>query len=1228
MLRLSAVFHRSAERHCYRYFATGSSGKPSVTKKKKKLSSKTAKYINFFFLRKKQREERIRFNHVRRKKVKEVPSAFHVVCHLKNEKLQFLHRYPVSKEYPILENLHEENEVGERYEEKNSLALVSERHKRKPLEVFPYEACPNGEDERDTGGIIIHSDNFRKGENKEKTLFKRVEEDGLFFPCLNIKEDKRSKELKSLNSVNSVIDIRKNKDMCMLYLITSLINIYHDNNYYYLILKMMRDVKYMLQYMNGKHISMIIYNIYRHCLIQYTRSLFAKDNPENANAYFDLMYIIDYHPFVHDKEDKIKYITVDTHLVRNFLISLSCHLKKHLYDEKDINILSSILFVFSFFSVNDIKLNSLLIDRIFKSIHIKRNQKIKYFSLISLSFVKLKLFYAKFFFLHSYIITKNMNKMIKKWEKLLTKKKKKKKKKKLSQINLFDMHKRKKKFTLINLKDILTYFHIIEKNKLKNDNFVRLLLKYGHLFFRKKVIHEQDIYAYSYAGSYSVVGCTHDVEEDLTKASLYRHSMRNVSTTSKSTGDAEALWRKKHLLSYGSVVQKRGKNKKINKYLAIYSLYRINKSFQRREDGRGGYLTGRMPDCMLDRGVDIFSITMLLSQLVSYDHLCLKRIAAFNHLVKLYIDIVRSTDLRNVHFFYTYKIVQINRWANIYNNFLTKLVHSSLHYKCKQVTLFSIGSIVQTFYAESLSYYLVRLLEELVKGKIRDYKLNNAIFAHLVQFFKYREKASISQALLHRCVKLLSLLKDGYSAVETSYAETPAEGSMSLYRNFHFLVFQSLGRINWNSVDNVHLLKFYKYMDKLRWRCCHRDVHVVWEQVRLKIKERVHLFNLPELMKLYLHSSDTSKRTTFHINYLFDCILSSSRRLIGGKGDTDVGIADVDVDGDVFISFFKTTFTHLYLWETREKTFFIRNFNPIAVKLIDVYKKYILRNVERLKRKYLYVIIMYSFFYLSVLLRRRKKMNVQNGGRAIRKGIRDIGRIAPDIFHIMNTTLQQWIFGNDEKSHLVYIFLIYFHIVNRGRKGNVLFKEEHSKKFMEDISKRCIKRMNHVYMSHFSYSTLTYINPLILFFLFKYDIFLKYYNSRKKKKKMEKILNSVIIYRHLLNTKKDRNFLEIIFYTITKNNSILHNDPFDDFTHLYFNKMTYKQCTPTVVEKLPKRRKLYNDMLEWTTLVNTLHEKEDNNSVSILYNFIARRRVVESAIRVALNRSRPEMRAW
>ncbi|SBT36396.1 conserved Plasmodium protein, unknown function [Plasmodium ovale wallikeri] len=1086
----------------------------------------------------KQREERIRFNHVRRKKVKEVPSAFHVVCHLKNEKLQFVQRYPVCKEHPILENLYEENEVGEGYEEKNSLALVSKRHKRKPLEFFPYEACPNGEDERDTGGIIIHSDNFGKGENKEKTLFKRVEEDGLFFPCFNIKEDKRSKELKSLNIVNSVIDIRKNKDMCMLYLITSLINIYHDNNYYYLILKIMKDIKYMLQYMNGKHISMIIYNIYRHCLIQYTRSLFARDNPENAHAYLDLMYIIDYDPFVHDTEEKIKYITVDTHLVRNFLISLSCHLKKHLYNEKDINILSSILFVFSFFSVNDIKLNSLLIDRIFK-----------------------------------------------------------------------------------------------KKNKLKNDNFVRLLLKYGHIFFRKKVIHEQDMYAYSYTGSYSLAGCTHDVEEDMTKTPLYRHSMRNVSTTSKNTRYAEALWKKKHLLSYGSVVQKKGKNKKINKYLAIYSLYRINKSLQRREDGRGGYLTERMPDCMLDRVMDIFSITMLLSQLVNYDHLCLKRIEAFNHLVKLYIDIVRSTDLRNVHFFYTYKIVQINRWANIYNNFLTKLVHSSLHYKCKQVVLFSMGSIVQTFYAEGLSYYMVRLLEELVRGKIRDYKLNNAISTHLVRFFKYREKESISQALLHRCVKLLSLLKDGHSAVETSYAETPAEGSLSLYRSFHLLVFQSLGRINWNCIDNVHLLKFYKYMDKLRWRCCHRDVHVVWDQVRLKIRERVHLFNLPELMKLYLHSSDTSKRTTFHINYLFDCILSSSGRLIGGKGDADVGITGVgitgvDIDGEVFISFFKTTFTHLYLWETQGKTFFIRNFNPVAVKLIDVYKKYILRNVEKLKRKYLYVVIMYSFFYLSVLLRRKKKMNVEKGGMAIRKGIRDIGRIAPDIFHIMNTTLQQWIFGDDEKSHLVYIFLLHFHIVNRGRKGNVLFKEEHSKRFMEDISKRCIRRMNHIYMSHFSYSTLTYINPLILFFLFKYDIFLKYYNNRKKKKKMEKILNSVIIYRHLLNTKKDRNFLEIIFYTITKNNSILHNDPFDDFTHLYFNKMTYKQCTPTVVEKLPKRRKLYSDMLEWTTLVNTLHEKEDNNSVSVLYNFIARRRVVESAIRVALNRSRPEMRAW
>ncbi|SBT36789.1 conserved Plasmodium protein, unknown function [Plasmodium ovale wallikeri] len=1111
MLGLSSIFHRSAERHCYRYFATSPSGKPSVTKNKKKLSSKTAKYINFFFLRKKQREERIRFNHVRRKKVKEVPSAFHVVCHLKNEKLQFVQRYPVCKEHPILENLYEENEVGEGYEEKNSLALVSKRHKRKPLEFFPYEACPNGEDERDTGGIIIHSDNFGKGENKEKTLFKRVEEDGLFFPCFNIKEDKRSKELKSLNIVNSVIDIRKNKDMCMLYLITSLINIYHDNNYYYLILKIMKDIKYMLQYMNGKHISMIIYNIYRHCLIQYTRSLFARDNPENAHAYLDLMYIIDYDPFVHDTEEKIKYITVDTHLVRNFLISLSCHLKKHLYNEKDINIL--------------------------------------------------------------------------------------------------------------------------KKNKLKNDNFVRLLLKYGHIFFRKKVIHEQDMYAYSYTGSYSLAGCTHDVEEDMTKTPLYRHSMRNVSTTSKNTRYAEALWKKKHLLSYGSVVQKKGKNKKINKYLAIYSLYRINKSLQRREDGRGGYLTERMPDCMLDRVMDIFSITMLLSQLVNYDHLCLKRIEAFNHLVKLYIDIVRSTDLRNVHFFYTYKIVQINRWANIYNNFLTKLVHSSLHYKCKQVVLFSMGSIVQTFYAEGLSYYMVRLLEELVRGKIRDYKLNNAISTHLVRFFKYREKESISQALLHRCVKLLSLLKDGHSAVETSYAETPAEGSLSLYRSFHLLVFQSLGRINWNCIDNVHLLKFYKYMDKLRWRCCHRDVHVVWDQVRLKIRERVHLFNLPELMKLYLHSSDTSKRTTFHINYLFDCILSSSGRLIGGKGDADVGITGVgitgvDIDGEVFISFFKTTFTHLYLWETQGKTFFIRNFNPVAVKLIDVYKKYILRNVEKLKRKYLYVVIMYSFFYLSVLLRRKKKMNVEKGGMAIRKGIRDIGRIAPDIFHIMNTTLQQWIFGDDEKSHLVYIFLLHFHIVNRGRKGNVLFKEEHSKRFMEDISKRCIRRMNHIYMSHFSYSTLTYINPLILFFLFKYDIFLKYYNNRKKKKKMEKILNSVIIYRHLLNTKKDRNFLEIIFYTITKNNSILHNDPFDDFTHLYFNKMTYKQCTPTVVEKLPKRRKLYSDMLEWTTLVNTLHEKEDNNSVSVLYNFIARRRVVESAIRVALNRSRPEMRAW
>ncbi|CRG97906.1 conserved Plasmodium protein, unknown function [Plasmodium gallinaceum] len=1242
----------------YKFFQTANS---TLYGRKKKLRGKTTKYINYFFLKKKKVEEQIYYNNIKRKHFKDVSSPFHIICNLKNDKLKFLKKCNLSEKKHILENTHI------KFENPNISQIKEIRDAN--------ENIRNNE-------VIIHDKNYVCED--EKKLLDLYNEEYLFLPRMNIKKDRKLKDLKNMNNINNVIDIRKNKDLSNLYLITSLINIYHDNNYNYLILKILKEIKY-INYMNIKQISLIIYNLYKYYFINYIKNMFSNDDIINFNSFYNYYYILD--DFIYN--ENMKYELIDLNIIKQFLISLSIDIKKDIHYETDFNVLSKIIFVFSYFSINDKKLNELLIDRIFKSLHIKKNKKIKYFSLISLSFENLKLYYSKFVFMHSYIIIKKMKKLSRKYGNSIIYKKKK-----LKQINLFDFHKKQKKIPLVELKDIFAYMYILKKNNLKNNQFIMELLKYCNLFFKKNFSKEKDKYIYSYIQNFNNNFHKDDnlsTKEKIMKNCVYYRSLKNIKIE-KHNED-----KKKNFLlnSYNSMIlKKKRKNKKLNKYLALYSLYNINKNIQRLESSKNNYsndtliqikkvnnnienyseegkkqkdkivlqekncfkktanniINQNINNCVSrektrdisennlkdkveykndsiispiqsndvlitnnsfskNYEIDIFCLIILLNHLITYDFLFLKKIPIFHNLIKLYLDLIRISKLKQIHFFYFSKIIKINEYMNIYNNFIIKVIYSSIFFKFKNIALFGTG--VLNFYVENLCYYVIILYQNLLKMKIKDYNLNNIIYIYLIKFLEKYKK--ISHILLYRYLKLFYSMKICYEPKKNYYDKLITYKKSSLiydkedfnmtykntllYKKFEFLIFENLISLKWNTLDNFYLIKFYKYINKLKLHVVingemKKNLDNVYKKLQDIIKEKKCDINFLDILKLYINSNNELKKKIFHLEYFFNNLLS---------------IGNIEqLDSSNFILFFKTTFSYIYLNNTHKKKFFIKNFD--CIKLINLNRNYINKNIEKIKKKYIYLIIIYNFLYLHKLF--QKKL-------VYHKKIININHVEI-MFEIINKCLENWYFINDEKNALIYIFLLYFNSLKKKKK-NFFFTKKHSKKFL-DISKNCIEEMNKLWNIYFNNSYTTYINPLLLFFLFKYKIFLNNY-SRKKAKSMIEIINNRTIYYHMLRSKNDFIFLNTIFFSIIKNNYILKNELFDDFTNLYFNKITFKSFICNNFEK--DKKKNYYDLFE-TIKLNILNKSENNNK-NIIYSFIARRKSIEYLIKTVLNRKKYEM---
>ncbi|CRH00538.1 conserved Plasmodium protein, unknown function [Plasmodium relictum] len=1267
------ILKKHTDKKNYKFFKTINS---KLNGRKKKLSGKTTKYINYFFLKKKKVEEQIYYNSIKRKQLKGVSFPFHIICNLKNDKLKFL------KKCNLSENKYTKENISTQHEKRSSISQIEEiKHVNEDIDRNLNGNLRNIQDENTRKSqVIMHDKNYLyEEENKLLDLYK---DEHIFFPKMNIKKDRKLKDLKNMNNINNVIEIRKNKDVCNIYLITSLINIYHDNNYNYLVLKILREIKY-IYYMNIKQISLIIYNLYKYYFINYIKNIFYNYDIINFNSFYNYYYILD--DFIYN--ENMKYQLIDLNLIKQFLISLSHHIKKDIYYETDFNILSKIIFVFSYFSVNDKKLNELLIDRIFKSLHIKKNKKIKYFSLISLSFEKLRLYYSKFTFTHSYIIIKKMNKLSRKYGNTVIYKKKK-----LKKINLFDLHKKNPKIPLIELKDIFTYMYIINKNNLKNNQFIMVLLKYFNLFFKKNFTKEKDMYLYSYILNYNnnfYKENNFSINEKITSNSIYYNSLKNTKIENFNEDKKKKLL----LNSYNGIILKRRRNKKLNKYLALYSLYNINKNAQLIDSSKNNYanntlihiekinnnidnnlreskkkkdkidlqdnnsfkkkecktliqdnfisrekvkkisesdLESKNKDKMEYRNdtisplmknnnilitnnsfknnyeVDLISLIILLSHLISYDYLFLKKIPILHNLIKLYLDLIRITNLKHIHFFYISKIIQINGYMNIYNNFITKIIYSSIFFKCKNISLFHTGAL--NFDVENLCYYLIILYQKLLKIKIKDYNLNNVIYIYLIKFLEKFKK--FSYILLYRYLKLLYSVKNcnghknsdknkliiyNYKKCSLLYDKKNyniSHENISLDKKLEFLIYENLILLKWNYIDNSYLLKFYKYINKLKLQGSDGEMKKklgnVYKKLQNVIKEKIYNINLFDLMKLYINTNNELKRKVFHLEYLFNNLLS---------------INNIEkMDDSNFILFFKTTFSYMYLNSTYTKRFFIKNFD--CLKLIKLNRNYIEKNIEKIKKKYIYLIIIYNFFYLCLLFQKNIGYHKKNT---------NINHLET-LFEIINKCLENWYFTNDEKNALIYIFLLYFNSL-RKKKKHFFFIGKHSKKFV-GISKKCIEEMDKLLNSYFNNSYTTYINPLLLFFLFKYKIFLNNYN-RKKIKLMEKVINNQMIYYSMLNSKNDFIFLETIFYAITKNNFILKNELFDDFTNLYFNKITFKSFISNSFEK--HREKNYFDLLEIIKL-NILYKSENNNK-NIIYNFITRRRSIEYSMKTVLNKN-------
>ncbi|CAD2094879.1 conserved Plasmodium protein, unknown function [Plasmodium vinckei brucechwatti] len=1262
-------------------------------KKNKKLSSKTTKYINYYFCKKKKVEEKIAFNKEKKKKLEYTPSLFQVIYNIKDDKLLNIKRCNIL-----------ELSSGDKNKE-DKLSIIKNNGENNEVNTEYFSTISNAEvrDSLENKTNLNHAEkNGMYNTTLQKSDMVSIQ------PCVNIRRDKMLKDLKNMDIINNIMDIKKNNDVCNIYLITSLINIYHENNYNYLILKIIKDMKYILNSMNIKMISLILFNLYKYYLMCYIKKVYEKDDKINFKSHYNMFYTLD-HGLNNLNEHESGFL--NSNIIKNFLISISYDIKKNLYYETNMSVLSRIIFVYSFFLNKDYKLFELLIERIFSSLKIKREKngssisigriRIENISLVALSFEKLKLYSSKFTLLHSYILLKKVNRLIKYAEKvlLLNKKKKILKKKNLKHINLFPMHSREKmyiKLPLINLKDIFIYLYIINKNNIKNNRFIISILKYAQIFFKPNFENDKKNHTYSYTQNVSrkkkqINNKTNYLQFYDNSLNSFRDSsnlpsMKNVSNPGKCINTYD-IGRINILNSYKSIILKKKKNKKINKMLALYSLYIANKNRQKRltnfhnnnNDMSMGKVSNSnfiiekkdinkielskndedvakesdkdslLPFVMANKkilnyySIDLIGMSIFLNYLINYDYIFMKKFGTFNCLTKLYIDLVRKTNLKEIHFFYLYKMLEINRKLNIYNNFLSKLLYSSIYFKCKKtITNFEKSSCktksqIDNLYDHYTFHYLVKTYIELLKSKIVDINLFNSINKCLSIFLENTKICSTNYLTLHKCLKLLYLLNGNNKHIGL---EAKNE-NLNYHERYAFYVITNLEKTNWSTLSNEYVLKLFKYVNNLvkkkkkkkHFQSCDENlakIEKVYKKLCTTINGRIYNFNFLEMIKLYLYSNYNFRNKIFFSNNFLQKVSQHSNN-----------INDKIQDDNMFVSIFKMTMLEICLNLQRN----YKNGRKLAkgvdnvkqcknwmsvLNLLTLSKEHIKNNINQIKKKNIYVILMQAFFCLTIIFKHNRWARKRWGEISRPNNTKMNCKIMENLFEMIYIILEKgWVCNNDDKNFLIYIFLLYFNkiIIKNKEIKSRFFKKKEGTLFLQ-TSENYISELNKILNSPLSNSSIAYTNPLLLFFLFKYNTFLINYKNRKSKNQAYSSVSSPILYRNLVSWKNDYKLFRTLYFTIVDNPSILTKYGFTflctPWNNLYNHSIEANRHRSTFdLAKHSENNKStpYYNVKNWNSLVSILQNHYDTNSINILYLFIFRKKEIEHSLKMALMRA-------
>ncbi|SOV21333.1 conserved Plasmodium protein, unknown function [Plasmodium sp. DRC-Itaito] len=1533
-------------------------GKLNVDRKKKKLSSKTTKYINYIFLKRKKAEQNIHLNNIKRKLLKNISSSlssplepFHVICNFKNDKLKALKKYNIEEKqnnaHSLIKNISQQNVSNVEYlkciaskkvEENNHLIETNSpkeengsfiqmgdancvnydrKHmngqinitNKKKYNMNGQENITNSQknymnvqenitnsqknymnvqenitnsqknfmnvQENITNGTILTSDNPSGMPIYKDTNCDRYLEENKFLPTVCIKKDKEMKDIKSWNNINNIIDLRKNKELCNIYLITSMINIYHENDYNYIILKILKEMKY-IHCMSMKHISLIIYNMYKYYYIQYIKNIFYRSDEINRTNFFNSYYMFPEDGILYNNEFKIKEVLLDIEIIKKFLLSISCIIKTNIYDERDMNVLSKILFVYCFFEINNKEMIELLIDKILKSMYIKGNKRIKYFSLISLSFQKLKIYYSKVHLLHSNLLIKKMNKLIREHNnKLIINNKYKMKKKKLERINLFQVHKKDKPFVLIDMKDIITYLYIIKKNNIKNNKFIKTLLKYCKIFLFK--INWEDTnnsYIYSYyhkvnKKSYRTLDLVCN-EKNIIPLCYQNDMLRNIKLYKSFENEMENKRKKNLLNSYKDIIisnrkiRGRGKvkdrrikrqNRKnkishnnVNKYLALYSLYNINKTAQNygihANDYRNSVLTQvenvrretksreklifikkrakewmrnhndneveKINDILMNNkndnkviinreliysknesfniykkgiyntynknnkylnnknklydieneyitnkyDINLICMSIFLNYLISYDYLVLKNISEFNSLIEMYMNLIRGTNMKNIHFLYMCKIIEINRQIYLYNNFLIKLIYSSILYNCKNGLSSFLSMLKRVGNVNTLKktnkqkkdtlikkddsidssdcfhdkiydnynnnhkpyeisynvdddilfklissrymwlYSIINLYKELLKSKIHDYILNDMLIKNLIVLIEIDyDSKQLSYTSIYGCIKLLYMIENGmkvninkknkdkyiinFNKDDVEEEEEEEEYYYSLQNKCNKLLIIILKKMEYTKLVNTNdillLLKIYKYINKIKiyrkvFENGNYEMILKIEKMLKKkiILENKNLYNLNiiNFIKLYIYSDNKLRNELFHMTNLSDHFLLLIN--IINKMNNDM----------YFFDLYKCIYIYMYNYIDEEmkklndkKIFLIKKDHIISsIKMLEFLRNYMTKNMNKIQNKYIYKIIMYNFFYINHCIKLSSMLCSSKYSSKKKKKKNYILlymfiKHVDIMFDIINMSLKKenCLFYKkfNEKNVLIYIFSLYIENMSKNKKkiiGYLFFSSNknrtHGKEFLDILSKNKLYLYNNKMNTCDDIRHITYMNVLILFLLFKYEIFFKYHNRNRicHRKNNKNDLNMDVayykwiynilkykdnknIFYNMIYTHNDVIFLQVLFYAITKNYFILNDMNPKNVENIYINKIKRNNNNNMLLqyyegEKKGNKSIQYEDDLNELIIKNfnilSDHLNDNKYLKSIIYNFMVHKNYISQIIKKILNKNKLE----